>query len=568
MIHGNRHSFAFGFSLSRRSRLAVCALLICALACPLASAATKSTGVARFDQSVAKSIQFLKQKMPQGGGEQALAAYALFKSGEPISSPEVSAGIQSALARAQNGYQSEGYRHIYVAGVDAMLLADTDPDAHFGALQNIANYIQDAQHAGGFWTGANENEADTSMIQYAMLGLWAAQRAGCVLSPQVIERSVNWHLQNGTPDGGWAYRPGTTKGAYGGRSTHNMTMAGAGSLSIARLMLYGFESKEDNKPAEKKFGFLEEVNPEEEEGKPKANGAFPDYRVQVPRQTLDGRIGSALRWNETRFSATTPERNAIYYYYAIERALAINQVDTVAGQNWYQAYGDGLISRQLDDGSYTSVAGQVAATSFAVLFFMKSTQQIIAKQFAGGLMKGGRDINKLLNPDGDKKKEIGPLDELLSALEGQDFASLDVDAEDIVEKIQFGSRDELVGQVDTLKKLLKSPDAENRKVAYWALGQTGDFDLVPLMLQGLRDVNVGVNMEALLALRYISRKPGGFGLPADPLTGLEAGASDARKVEVANEWRTKAYKAWGNWYFVVRPYSERDGLDQLQLLIP
>jgi hypothetical protein len=39
-------------------------------------------------------------------------------------------------------------------------------------------------------------------------------------------------------------------------------------------------------------------------------------------------------------------------------------------------------------------------------------------------------------------------------------------------------------------------------------------------------------------------------------------------VEVANEWRTKAYKAWGNWYFVVRPYSERDGLDQLQLLIP
>ena len=87
------------------------------------------------------------------------------------------------------------------------------------------------------------------------------------------------------------------------------------------------------------------------------------------------------------------------------------------------------------------------------------------------------------------------------------------------------------------------------------------------MLQGLRDENLDVNVEALNALRYISRKPNGFGMPIDPLAG-GAINSDEQKLLRANNWRTKAYKLWAEWYREVRPYEDGGGLDELELLSP
>ena len=45
--------------------------------------------------------------------------------------------------------------------------------------------------------------------------------------------------------------------------------------------------------------------------------------------------------------------------------------------------------------------------------------------------------------------------------------------------------------------------------------------MVPLLLKGLRDPNVDVNVEADQALRYIARKPGGVGVSNNPLAGAE-----------------------------------------------
>ena len=74
----------------------------------------------------------------------------------------------------------------------------------------------------------------------------------------------------------------------------------------------------------------------------------------------------------------------------------------------------------------------------------------------------------------------------------------------VAEKIAFGSREELIGQLNLLKKLHKHPDAQNRIAPYFAL--------VPDILKGLRDPNIDVNVQALDALRYLSRKPNGFGM--------------------------------------------------------
>ena len=197
---------------------------------------------------------------------------------------------------------------------------------------------------------------------------------------------------------------------------------------------------------------------------------------------------------------------------------------------------------------------------------MRSAKQIIEKEFDKGVMKGSRGLDKLFGGEDKKKKELGPLDELLGGIMASvdDLEKLDVNTDDIVEKVTFSSRDELIGQVDMLKKLLKSPNADSRRTAYWALGRTGDFALLPLMMQGIRDPSVDCNVEALRALRYIARKPNGFGLSLEPLAGAET-ADNETKVEVANKWRTKAYQTWGNWYRRVRPFDEGDGLDVLEL---
>ncbi len=129
------------------------------------------------------------------------------------------------------------------------------------------------------------------------------------------------------------------------------------------------------------------------------------------------------------------------------------------------------------------------------------------------------------------------------------------------------NREELVGQVDRLKGLIRHPEPDVRQPVYWALGRTGDFSLIPLLIRGLRDSNVDVAAEAEAALRYISRKPQGVGVPSSPLTGFKGG-SDEDKLKFVNLWRDRATRAWSSWYADQRPYEERDGLDQLEVLIP
>ncbi|MEZ6127606.1 MAG: hypothetical protein R3C59_02925 [Planctomycetaceae bacterium] len=511
---------------------------------------------------MARAVAFLKSQAGQIPEKEAtLVAYALLKAGEPVTSELIQHGVNDAIGRSVTGYT--GYDHIYLAGVDALLLSEVDSVEYFPALQKIADHVSSRQHSTGGWSESQDN-ADTSMAQYGMLALWAAKGAGVKIAPEVVERNVAWHLANGTPDGSWAYRPKNPNT----KQSHNLSMAGAGSLGIGRMLLYGPKTKPKTVEPQKKFGILEK----DDGGVSDSDGlGFKDYRPQIPAATIDARIERAFSWIDTRFPPPQGAPEVLfpyYFYYALERAAALHELGDVKGKNWFETYGDLLIAGQNAEGAFDRGSKQHSSstigTSFAVLYLMRSTQQIIDKQFGKGLLKGNRGLDNLFAGDKKEKKELGELDELLGAMENVNFDKLDVSTEDIVEKITFSSRDELVGQVDMLMKLLESPDAANRQVAYWALGRTGDFALVPLMLKGLRDSNVDCNVEALNSLRYISRKPNGFGLSLNPLEGADS-ADEARKVEVANEWRTKAYKTWGNWYRTVRPFDEGGGLDELEL---
>lgn len=546
------------------NRSCVAALIAVFLASPTCVAKLKSTKVPRYDAAVAKAVGHLQSLKIEKEADFALAAYALLKAGVDQEDKMVASGIEAAKERSSNGsYRGLGYDHIYMSGVDAMLLADSDEDAHFDHLQKIATYVQSAQRSDGSWSDTGpRSPGDVSMTQYGVLALWAAKRAGCNVAASSLDNAAAWLVNTGNQDGGWGYRPGTKEGPGKGSSTSNMTMAAAGSVAVARTLLHGpkgGKKKKDKAPP--KFGVLEVV--ESEAAKAAASGkAFPEYTARMNAGSMDSRVDRAFGWNGRFSPPVSRAEHKIYFYYALERAAALADLP----EGWFTTYGDGLLSLQGKDGAFNTFSGPANGTSLAILYFMRSTQQIIDKQYGTGVQAGGRGLDGLFGAKDKKKKELGPLDELLGELEKADLSQLD-NMDEIVEKVQYGSKEELIGQVDKLKLLLKSPEAAHRQTAYFALGRTGDFDLIPEVLQGLRDRNLDVNVEALRALRYISRKPNGFGVSDDPLAG-PAFNSEEQKLVRANNWRSKAYRAWADWYRRVRPYEEGGGLDELELLGP
>ena len=259
-------------------------------------------------------------------------------------------------------------------------------------------------------------------------------------------------------------------------------------------------------------------------------------------------------------------------FYALERAAALYDLGDVNGKDWYETYGDILLTMRNAEGVFDRDSDQYSSNtigaSFAILYFMKSTQQTLDKQFGVGRQQGKRG-----NPFGDKevKREPTELDLLIADMEKLDpsvidDAPIEVADEIVRSVISIDDPEELVGQADKLKSLMKHPNADVRKSACWALGRTGEFKLVPFMLDGIRDPSVDVNVEAIAALRFIARKPNGFGETLDPLEGIE-NPTDEQKIKIVNEWRQKAINSWSAWYARVRPHEDQDGFDQLLIAV-
>ena len=91
-----------------------------------------------------------------------------------------------------------------------------------------------------------------------------------------------------------------------------------------------------------------------------------------------------------------------------------------------------------------------------------------------------------------------------------------------------------------LIRLVDSGDPLQRQQALWSLGQLGNVEAAPIMIEALADRNLSVVRQARDSLRLISRKPYGFGLK-------ELGqVTDIRQAIVK----------WEAWYHTVRKYDE------------
>ena len=544
----------------RLVQLVTCIVLVCcsSTACRTADAGLRTTEVERYDVAVAKAVKYLRSMtvpigQPPSLDSTSLVAYALLKAGVDLREPQLAGGIASAVRRARAA-QYDQYHGRYLAAVDAMLLADIDPKKYRKELQKIANMIAGYQRPDGSWHDPGmglTGPADTSLIQYCVLGLWAAKRAGCRVSPSVFDRTAEFLTEHPNADGGWAYRITGPTGEGTGESTHNMTMAAIGTIGISRLLL--FPEKRPDRP-KKRFGVLERVDEEDDDT------GYSNYKPKVQLGAIEAGIERGQKWNEVRFSRVPPDESKIYFYYTLERAATLTGMQ----ENWFTTYGDGLLTLQHADGYFDVLYGPAIDTSLAILYYMRSTQQILG--YGRGLQTGYRDLQAFIYGDPKaKQKEATPLEQLLEKMADIDVSSINVDTDEVVEKIKFSSREELVGHADKLRTMLKSPDATDRQIAYWALSRTADFDLVPLLLDGLHDPDLNVSIEALTGLRYIARRPKGFNLSLQPLSRLPDDADEAMKLNAAQIWKDKASRVWRQWYSGVRPYAERDGLDEVGL---
>ncbi len=540
----------------------------------------QSTKVPRFDAAVDKALAYLHgavEKSEQHAGHQILVAYAMLKCSVPKSDAFVAKAIAAAVGRSAGGqYQPMSpYDHIYGSGVDAMLLADLDAkDQYLPNLQAIATYVQSVQRADGSWSDGPQQPGDVSMSQYGVLALWACQRGGANINPAALDRAADFLMKRGNSDGGWGYRPGTTAGPGMGNSTHNMTMAGGGAVGICRLLLHGLRNppKPEKKDEDLLPGGLTKIDPLADAGQ--FGSAFPEYKPQFGAGALDARVDRAFGWNLANFQAVSRVEHNLYYYYCLERAAAVGDLGDINGENWFIVYGDGLLTLQAEDGSFNTHTGPVVGTCFALLYYMRSTQKTLDKMYGLGQQLADRG-----NPFGDKKKkEPTELDRLIEDIANMDFDNLDESPVEVADEIvrsvlSIDDPEKLVGEEEKLKSLMKHPNDKVRSAAVWALGRTGDFRLVPLMLDGIRDNSVDVNIEAIQALRFISRKPKGFGETLAPFASLGTEdqitkASPEDRLRLATPWREKALKDWSGWYFSVRPFEERGGLDELQLAVP
>lgn len=535
---------------------------------------------AQIKKAIADAADYLRKSVSQDGnsGQATLAAYAMIKAGDD---PEKDGTVQRILTqvrkRANSGNYGPASDGIYGAGVDLMLLEAAGGKKYRKEMEAVVAYLVKHQHSSGGWdyVGAFAG-GDTSQCQYAMLGLWSAERAGIKVDRAVWDRGAQWFVQVQSADGGFGYHPKKNT-QEDKETTHSMTAAGICSLLIARLHLYPNDAQPgQNAPAKKKttkFGVLEEVDLDTVEKPDGTKIVKPeDYKPTVASGALLGGASRANGWLARRFTISGT-RWIAYYLYTLERAAALMNAKQIGGHDWYREGATYFVRSQAKDGSWDSVSGKIPATAFGILFLTRATAKILGHEvpldpLGAGMLAGGRglpdDLNQAVLKDGkvESTKDLGPIDQLLAELDKVESVDVAAAQKAIVEKVTLGDREDLIKQKDRLIELAKHSNVEVRRTAIWALGRTEDLKQAKLLIDALDDPDVDVMVEARNALCILSRKPLGFGLPESPFDKLPESATPEQKQAAVKQWREKLKENWQNWYYKYRPYQERDDLSE------
>lgn len=544
------------------------------LVCTFPARATAKPTEREIQSAVDRAVAFLRRSLKGNDyGRTSLMVLALIKAGVPADSPDLQPIIEGITRRFNSeGNYVPGERHIenYEAGVTLMALANADPQKYRREIESLTRFLVERQGSDGDWDYATRTTGDTSISQYAILGLWEAARAGATVPRGVWGKAAGWHVTRQLPDGGFTYHPTRQVGVDA--ASHTMTVAGTSSLLVSRLHLYGDggmriepdpppQAAGRGKPGRKKFGLLTPGGPDDEEAGAEPAPAPVKSEDKIDKNTvrpvaIDKAIKQGRVWLDERFTITPGTTWQTYYLYGIERLAALADLQEIGGHNWYDEGAEFLVKNQKDSGGWEDNSGAVAATSLGIMFLVKATAKALNKprradpRFGGGLLVGGRGLpENLQEVQLDKgtvkvRKIKGPVEELLAELENVQSRKVESAQAALVDLVAIDNPEALIGQKDRLLKLVRDERVEARRTAYWALGRTGELRIVPVLIGGLLDPDLSCMVEARNALRYVSKKTNAIDLPDEP--------TEAQ--------RKAAMAYWKKWYQGVRPYDERDDL--------
>jgi hypothetical protein len=486
------------------------------------------------DPAVIRGLALLRGRATsQGTGESALIGLALVKADVPASDPALAACITKVRARFKDGaYAPErtGGADVYEAGVVSMFLANIDAVAYRAELNMIAQFLAGKQKAGGGWDYDHRQAGDTSISQYAVLGLWEAENGGADVHPSIWERAAQWYLSTQSTEGSWNYH----RDESGQPETISMTAAGMGSLLICQKQLTRYGRSGDLPST-----LLVPLVPE---GK--------GYEVKLSFNRIDQAVRRASGWIVSNLSFDNKRvfGPSVYYgLYGVERIVALSGTQSMGRSNLYEQGRRYILATQQNDGGWTADFGEDMNTVWALLFLTKSTtktlRRIQVKRLGAGTLLGGRglpsDLSSMTVAGGRvvSRPMNGAVEGMLAVLEDPRAEDAQSALSGLVNRYQARGPSVLRPYKDRFRKLLTDRDPGLRRVAAWALGHMAELDVVPALIDALADPDDDVVDAARVGLQLLSRKIEGYG-PRLPST-----ADD--RVEAARKWR--------EWYDSIRP---------------
>lgn len=471
-------------------------------------------------------------------GGRAVVALALYKGGRkkhPLVTKAVSACVGSAGGAAK--------LDIYSHGLALILLAEIEPQKHRGAIEQYLEALAKKQKSHGGWGYHNRTTGDTSQTQYVALGLWQAHRAGLEVDPSLARGMIDWLNRTQAPNGAWGYQglvsDSKTRVQQNGASA-TMAVAGGASLMIG-ADLHGLLTE----AALDSVGDLS--NSDESVALPSGVQRATQTVAPLPKAGVDWpRVSQSIKESEKHMKAPADagsQAYSCYYLYALERYQSFrearhNEIDLEP--KWYEEGVNYLESNQKKPGVWSRSCGPVVDTALAVLFMLRATQKSLQGGLGEGALVSGRGLPKNLAT---AKLRRGQVIVEVEEVGVADFLKmLDKGESDRLDSLASDPSSLVVGDLSSadaerLESLLRTGEPEQRLVAARALGRAGDLDHVPALLYGLTDPDPSVAIESRDALRFIARRPSGFGMPDS----------------YNDEQRYLALEQWKRWYQALRP---------------
>lgn len=441
----------------------------------------------------------------------------------------------------------------YSLGLAIIFLSELDDQAHLPQIQKMVDeMIQRQQPRGGFGYYKNDGKGDTSQIQYAVLAFWNARHVGAKIPQEVIENVCDFLLRIQDPSGGFCYNgqdPGSYQRVAQTGISHSLTAAGLGSICVCADML-GIHQRRVSEEAEQDANLPSALKVVK---KPQAEAVQTGPDTRIDPALIERAIKDGENWFTQNYKIETGLAWNFYYLYGLERCESFREyyytLKISKEPRWYND-GFAFLNKKNIGGGWTGDHSTKVSTSFAILFLMRSSRKAIAKHadLGDGVLTSGKGLPTDLANVSVKRGQI--VDSALAA-EAEDITDLLNDPENPEWTRLLESNEDFKldpdstrrsNQIVKLRNLVSAGNWEARMIAVRGLGKVRDLDNVPSLLYALTDPDERVVLEADAALRFVSRKLHGVGMPAEP-SKERKGAQDART-------------AWRNWYLSIRPNAE------------